>query len=75
MAVGRVDAVLQSTDKNFMVPVGGAVACGPDPAFIEQVGTTWPSGEEESARNGCRHGRGSGVMGLSGWSGVVSSES
>ncbi len=22
---GRVDAVVQSTDKNFMVPVGGAV--------------------------------------------------
>jgi O-phospho-L-seryl-tRNASec:L-selenocysteinyl-tRNA synthase len=24
---GRVDAVVQSTDKNFMVPVGGAVVC------------------------------------------------
>ena len=24
-AAGRVDAVIQSTDKNFMVPVGGAV--------------------------------------------------
>jgi O-phospho-L-seryl-tRNASec:L-selenocysteinyl-tRNA synthase len=23
--VGRVDAIVQSTDKNFMVPVGGAV--------------------------------------------------
>lgn len=37
MAVGRVDAVVQSTDKNFMVPVGGAVVCGPNPDFIEQV--------------------------------------
>ena len=37
MTVGRVDAIVQSTDKNFMVPVGGAVVCGPDPAFIEQA--------------------------------------
>ena len=37
MTVGRVDAVVQSTDKNFLVPVGGAVVCGPDAAFIEQV--------------------------------------
>ncbi|CAM9549629.1 unnamed protein product [Ectocarpus fasciculatus] len=37
MAVGRVDAVVQSTDKNFLVPVGGAVVCGPDAAFIEQA--------------------------------------
>ena len=26
---GRVDAVVQSTDKNFLVPVGGAVVCAP----------------------------------------------
>ena len=37
MTVGRVDAVVQSTDKNFLVPVGGAVVCGPDVSFIEQV--------------------------------------
>ena len=37
MSVGRVDAVVQSTDKNFLVPVGGAVVCGPDDAFIQQV--------------------------------------
>ncbi|CAB1111034.1 unnamed protein product [Ectocarpus sp. CCAP 1310/34] len=37
MAVGRVDAVVQSTDKNFLVPVGGAVVCGPDTTFIEQA--------------------------------------
>ncbi|CAM9320260.1 unnamed protein product, partial [Hapterophycus canaliculatus] len=41
MAVGRVDAVVQSTDKNFLVPVGGAVVCGPDSAFIEQVGKSY----------------------------------
>ena len=28
---GRVDAVVQSTDKNFMVPVGGAVVAAPRP--------------------------------------------
>ncbi|CAM9137758.1 unnamed protein product, partial [Ascophyllum nodosum] len=37
MAVGRVDAIVQSTDKNFMVPVGGTVVCGPDSGFIEQA--------------------------------------
>lgn len=25
--VGRVDAVIQSTDKNFMVPIGGSIVC------------------------------------------------
>ncbi|CAM9264137.1 unnamed protein product, partial [Choristocarpus tenellus] len=41
MVVGRVDAVVQSTDKNFMVPVGGALVCGPDPDFISQVGKSY----------------------------------
>lgn len=27
---GRVDVYVQSTDKNFMVPVGGSVVAGPD---------------------------------------------
>ena len=27
--VGRVDLVVQSMDKNFLVPVGGAIACAP----------------------------------------------
>ena len=40
---GRVDAVVQSTDKNFMVPVGGAViAAGPDSSLIEAVNRTYP---------------------------------
>jgi hypothetical protein len=30
---GRVDAVVQSSDKNFMVPVGGALVCGPARAY------------------------------------------
>ena len=40
---GRVDAVVQSTDKNFMVPVGGAViAAGPNSSLIEAVNKTYP---------------------------------
>ncbi|XP_076467406.1 O-phosphoseryl-tRNA(Sec) selenium transferase-like [Babylonia areolata] len=40
--VGRVDAFVQSTDKNFMVPVGGSIIAGFDKAFIEMVGKTYP---------------------------------
>lgn len=40
---GRVDAVVQSTDKNFMVPVGGAViAAGTKSLLIEAVNKTYP---------------------------------
>ena len=41
---GRVDAVVQSTDKNFMVPVGGAVvsACRSSPALVEAVNKAYP---------------------------------
>lgn len=41
---GRVDAVVQSTDKNFMVPVGGAViAVGPQHgALVAAVNKTYP---------------------------------
>ena len=41
---GRVDAVLQSTDKNFMVPVGGSiVAAGPGKApTVEAVNAAYP---------------------------------
>ncbi len=35
--IGRVDVVVQSTDKNFMVPVGAAVICGPDECTIKNV--------------------------------------
>jgi O-phospho-L-seryl-tRNASec:L-selenocysteinyl-tRNA synthase len=37
--VGRVDAVVQSTDKNFLVPVGGAVVAGP---LVPQVCKMYP---------------------------------
>jgi len=35
--VGRVDAVVQSTDKNFMVPVGGAIVCSGGKGYVGQV--------------------------------------
>ena len=40
--VGRVDAFVQSTDKNFMVPVGGAIIAGFDKKFIEEIGKSYP---------------------------------
>jgi O-phospho-L-seryl-tRNASec:L-selenocysteinyl-tRNA synthase len=36
--VGRVDAMVCSTDKNFLVPVGGAIITSPDKNVIENVG-------------------------------------
>jgi len=34
---GRVDAVIQSTDKNFLTPVGGSIVASPSPNFVERV--------------------------------------
>ncbi len=34
---GRVDAVVQSTDKNFLTPVGGSIVASPSPGFAERV--------------------------------------
>ena len=34
---GRVDAVIQSTDKNFLAPVGGAIAASPNEEFLNAV--------------------------------------
>lgn len=34
--------VVQSTDKNFMVPVGGAVVLSPSPKFIDAVSNSYP---------------------------------
>lgn len=39
---GRVDAVIQSTDKNFMVPVGGAIIAGPNENFISAIAKNYP---------------------------------
>ncbi|XP_064484110.1 O-phosphoseryl-tRNA(Sec) selenium transferase-like [Ornithodoros turicata] len=39
---GRVDAYVQSTDKNFLVPVGGAVIAGFDKTLVEGIAKTYP---------------------------------
>ncbi|KNC78737.1 O-phosphoseryl-tRNA(Sec) selenium transferase [Sphaeroforma arctica JP610] len=43
MRLGRVDAYVQSTDKNFLVPVGGSVIAGPDKHLkVADVCKTYP---------------------------------
>lgn len=39
---GRVDAFVQSTDKNFMVPVGGTIIAGFDKSFIGKISQCYP---------------------------------
>ncbi|XP_040274954.1 O-phosphoseryl-tRNA(Sec) selenium transferase [Bufo bufo] len=39
---GRIDAFVQSLDKNFMVPVGGAVVAGFDSSFLEEISKMYP---------------------------------
>jgi O-phospho-L-seryl-tRNASec:L-selenocysteinyl-tRNA synthase len=38
---GRVDAIIQSTDKNFLCPVGGSIISGPDEEFLKQVAQSY----------------------------------
>ena len=40
--LGRVDAFVQSTDKNFMVPVGGSVVASSNPDFVRKVSQIYP---------------------------------
>lgn len=42
MRCGRVDAVVQSLDKNFMVPVGGAIVCSSSEAMVAAVSKCYP---------------------------------
>jgi len=42
MTIGRVDYVVQSTDKNFMVPVGGAVVGSPSDDLISELSGSYP---------------------------------
>ena len=37
-----MDAFVQSTDKNFLVPVGGCVVAGASEEFINNVSQTYP---------------------------------
>ncbi|TXT67289.1 MAG: O-phosphoseryl-tRNA(Sec) selenium transferase [Promethearchaeota archaeon] len=39
---GRVDAIIQSTDKNFLTPVGGALIASPSKTIIEKISRTYP---------------------------------
>lgn len=38
---GRVDAIIQSTDKCFLTPVGGSVVISPNEAIINQISQTY----------------------------------
>lgn len=38
---GRIDAVVMSLDKNFMVPVGGALIFGPQAKLIEKISSRY----------------------------------
>ena len=42
--MGRVDAFVQSTDKNYMVPVGGAIIVGFNAKFLEKISKLYPGG-------------------------------
>jgi len=39
---GRVDAFVQSTDKNFLVPVGGAIIAAPGGELVDRVSGLYP---------------------------------
>lgn len=39
--LGRVDAVVCSTDKNFLVPVGGALVLSPKESVVKNIGKTY----------------------------------
>ncbi|XP_033646029.1 O-phosphoseryl-tRNA(Sec) selenium transferase-like [Asterias rubens] len=40
--LGRVDAFVQSADKNFLVPVGGSIIAGMDEKFVDKIAQTFP---------------------------------
>lgn len=42
MRLGRVDAVVQSLDKNFLVPVGGAIVASSSAEFVASVSRLYP---------------------------------
>lgn len=48
---GRVDAMIQSTDKNFMVPVGGSIVAAPSkhPQLAQAVAKSYPGRASASA--------------------------
>ena len=46
---GRVDAFIQSTDKNFLVPVGGSVVASCSETFVKEVAQTYPGQPQPSS--------------------------
>lgn len=42
ISVGRVDYVVQSLDKNFLTPVGGAIIASPSASLVKQVSKVYP---------------------------------
>ena len=42
MRVGRLDAFIQSTDKNILVPVGGSIIASGNKCFIDYLGQIYP---------------------------------
>ena len=48
---GRVDAIIQSTDKNFMVPVGGSIVAAPSkrPELVAALNKSYPGRASVSA--------------------------
>ncbi|KAH0477759.1 MAG: uncharacterized protein KVP18_004908 [Porospora cf. gigantea A] len=42
LSAGRVDFVVQSTDKNLMVPVGGSIVASPDLSLVDSVASLYP---------------------------------
>ena len=40
--LGRVDCFIQSTDKNLLVPVGGAIVASSNSEFVKQVSQIYP---------------------------------
>ncbi|KAK2150264.1 hypothetical protein LSH36_415g02035 [Paralvinella palmiformis] len=40
--VGRLDIFVQSTDKNFLVPIGGAVIAGFEGKLLEEISKSYP---------------------------------
>ena len=39
---GRVDAIIQSTDKNFLTPVGGSIIASPNEDFLNRISESYP---------------------------------
>ncbi|NHI91821.1 MAG: O-phosphoseryl-tRNA(Sec) selenium transferase [Candidatus Lokiarchaeota archaeon] len=39
---GRVDAIIQSTDKNFLTPIGGSIVGSPSKEFLEEINQCYP---------------------------------